>query len=120
MFPQICCGGNHSLALTTDEEVFIWGDGRKGRLGNDLELNIYLPSVLDVEGMKKQVEELDNQADKTEEGDSSAIQEEKKTETQIEKIDDAVEEVSSKQAVKVKRTDLYFKLKRPNFNRSKL
>ena len=31
---QIACGSRHSMALTTDGEVYSWGFGRNGRLGH--------------------------------------------------------------------------------------
>ena len=31
---QICCGSNHSMALTSNEEVFAWGQNTFGQLGD--------------------------------------------------------------------------------------
>ena len=31
---QICCGKFHSICLTTDKNIFTWGQGSHGRLGH--------------------------------------------------------------------------------------
>lgn len=32
---QVACGQQHTVALTTDSKVFVWGDNKYGQLGLD-------------------------------------------------------------------------------------
>src|SRR5690554_6396673 len=40
---KIARGGNHSLAVTTNNELYVWGDGRNGRLGTNSEDPVFIP-----------------------------------------------------------------------------
>ncbi len=31
---EICCGSHHSLALTSEGEVYAWGNNKGGQIGN--------------------------------------------------------------------------------------
>ena len=44
---QVCCGGNHSLALTNDGKVYAWGSNARGQLGLNRKGNCEeLPSLI--------------------------------------------------------------------------
>ena len=34
LLPKVAVRGSHIVALTTDQAVFTWGDGRRGQLGH--------------------------------------------------------------------------------------
>ena len=34
LLPKVAVSGSHIVALTTDQAVFTWGDGRRGQLGH--------------------------------------------------------------------------------------
>ena len=40
---QICCGTNHSLALTSDGQVFAWGRNTFGQVGDKSFFSLYFP-----------------------------------------------------------------------------
>jgi len=44
---QIACGGEHSVALTEDGEVYTFGAGNKGQLGHGLAANEHFPRLLE-------------------------------------------------------------------------
>jgi len=43
---KISCGGNHNIALTQDNEIYVWGDGRNGRLGDGTDETKFKPTKL--------------------------------------------------------------------------
>ncbi|KAG1656516.1 putative E3 ubiquitin-protein ligase HERC4 [Nymphon striatum] len=40
---KICCGEDHSVALTADGRIFTWGAGTYGQLGHNISENQYMP-----------------------------------------------------------------------------
>lgn len=36
-FQMVCAGEEHSLALSTEGEVFVWGLNKYGKIGNNTE-----------------------------------------------------------------------------------
>jgi alpha-tubulin suppressor-like RCC1 family protein len=46
---KLACGGSHTLALTTKGEVYSWGLGRNGRLGNGSQNNEVRPKLIEFE-----------------------------------------------------------------------
>eukprot|EP01133_Synstelium_polycarpum_P012792 gene12792-15011_t len=50
---QVACGGSHSLALTTDGQVYSWGDGEAGKLGHGDEKSSNIPKLVEaLDGLK--------------------------------------------------------------------
>ena len=47
---KISCGELHSIALTTDGEVWIWGNGEYGRMGNGVNTSAKLPEPVETLG----------------------------------------------------------------------
>lgn len=45
---KVACGSNHTLALTSDNQIFSWGSGLNGRLGNQIgtEIECAVPTKL--------------------------------------------------------------------------
>lgn len=42
----IACGSSHSSAITSDGELYTWGQGQYGRLGHGDENSIYTPELV--------------------------------------------------------------------------
>jgi alpha-tubulin suppressor-like RCC1 family protein len=40
---EVSCGGFHTVVLCESDEVFSWGDGKYGQLGNEKEDNECTP-----------------------------------------------------------------------------
>eukprot|EP01114_Cavostelium_apophysatum_P016166 TRINITY_DN4546_c0_g2_i1.p1 TRINITY_DN4546_c0_g2~~TRINITY_DN4546_c0_g2_i1.p1 ORF type:complete len:863 (-),score=199.03 TRINITY_DN4546_c0_g2_i1:53-2641(-) len=53
---KIACGGNHSLAITANNEIFSWGDGRNGRIGHGDEENQFVPKSVDANELLAQLQ----------------------------------------------------------------
>jgi prepilin-type N-terminal cleavage/methylation domain-containing protein len=47
---QVSAGGHHSLAVTSDGQVYAWGGGSSGRLGNGASANSAVPVAVDTSG----------------------------------------------------------------------
>lgn len=47
-FTQVSCGDEHTLALTEDGEVWVWGSGEYGRLGNGWHSDALTPEPVEV------------------------------------------------------------------------
>lgn len=45
---KLTCGGVHSAALTADNQIYLWGDGRNGRTGFGSEEMNPLPRLLNL------------------------------------------------------------------------
>ena len=43
---KVVCGYAHTAAITLDNDLYIWGSGEHGRLGNDSTNNVYTPSKI--------------------------------------------------------------------------
>ena len=52
---QAACGGTHTLALTEEGRIFIWGRGSFGRLGLGDERDRYLPVEVKLPGMRAEL-----------------------------------------------------------------
>lgn len=42
----IACGSSHSAAITSDGELYTWGQGQYGRLGHGDEVSKYTPEIV--------------------------------------------------------------------------
>jgi len=49
-FQKISAGDNHSVALSTTGDVYTWGYGLDGRLGNGSSTNTLIPTIIDING----------------------------------------------------------------------
>ena len=51
VLPKVAVSGSHIVALTTDQAVFTWGDGRRGQLGHG-EVETWRPRPAQVDALK--------------------------------------------------------------------
>lgn len=49
IFIKICCGHHHTLAINEEKNLFVWGMGSQGCLGNGRVDDIETPTLLDIE-----------------------------------------------------------------------